>query len=98
MDWVFWIAYPALVGLVLARLLRSRFGKAKTVKAEVVSKQTVEFFSKTAPGGKRVKYAVVFQADGKKKSFYVSEFSYSGYRKGEKGNLTYKGDRLIDFS
>ena len=98
MGWIILIAYVVLMGLVLARLLRSRFGRSKTVKAEVVGKQTVEFYSKTAPGGKRVKYSVVFQVDGKKKSFYVSEFSYSGYRKGEKGNLTYKGDRLIDFS
>jgi len=55
----------------------------------------VEQFSKY---GKRVKYAVTFLTDGKKKSFYVSEFSYNGYRKGEKGTLTYQGDRLIDFS
>lgn len=98
MGWIILIAYVVLMGLVLARLLRSRFGRSKTVKAEVVGKQTVEFYSKTAPGGKRVKYSVVFLVNGKKKSFYVSEFSYGGYRKGEKGTLTYKGDRLVNFS
>ena len=80
------------------KLLGGRFGKTVTVKAEVVEKQTVEFFSKYAPGNKHVRYVVNFLVEGKKKSFYVSEFSYNGYRKGETGRLTYRGDRLIDFS
>ena len=96
MGWIFWIAYVVLMVVVLARLLRSRFGSVKTVKAEVVGKQTVEQFSKY--GGKKVRYVVNFLVDGRKKSFYVSEFSYNGYRKGERGQLTYRGDRLIDFS
>ena len=81
--------------LVAVRVVKNRFARVKKVRAEVVGKQTVEQFSKY---GKRVKYAVTFLTDGKKKSFYVSEFSYNGYRKGEKGTLTYQGDRLIDFS
>lgn len=76
---------------------KSRFGRPRTVRAEVVGKQTVERFSKYAANGKSVRYAVTFLAEGKKRSFYVSEFSYRGYRKGEKGKLTYQGDRLIDF-
>ena len=36
-------------------------------------------------------------ADGKRLPFYVSEFSYSGYRLKEKGTLTYRGDRLLKF-
>lgn len=81
----------------LSRFVKSRVGKPRTVSAEVVGKQTVERFSKYAATGKSVRYAVTFLAEGKKKSFYVSEFSYRGYRKGEKGKLTYQGDRLIDF-
>ena len=95
MGWIFWIAYVVLMIVVLARLLRSRFGSVKTVEAEVVGKQTVEQFSKY--GGKKVRYVVSFLVDGRKKSFYVSEFSYNGYRKGERGQLTYRGDRLIEF-
>ena len=76
---------------------RNAFSPVKSVKATVVHKQTVETFSKYAGSGKHVKYAVTFSAKGKKRSFYVSEFSYRGYRKGESGTLTYKGDRLIDF-
>ena len=86
-----------LNGMVLLRFFRSRFGKPRTVSAEIIGKQTVEQFSKYSGSAKRVKYVVIFQTEGKKKSFYVSEFSYGGYRKGEKGKLTYQGDRLIDF-
>ena len=84
-------------GMVFLRFFRSRFGKPRTVNAEVIGKQTVEQFSKYSGSGKGVKYVVIFQAEGKKKSFYVSGFSYGGYRKGEKGKLTYQGDRLLDF-
>lgn len=80
--------------LVAVRVVKNRFVRVKKVRAEVVGRQTVEQFSKY---GKRHKYAVTFLVDGKKKSFYVSEFSYGGYRKGEKGTLTYQGERLIDF-
>lgn len=89
------ILFLLLYAAVFFRFLRSRLGKPKTAKAEVVGKQTVEQFSKY---GKKYKYAVTFLVEGKKKSFYVSEFSYDGYRRGEKGQLTYQGDRLIDFS
>lgn len=87
-----------LYGLVLFRLIARRvFARRKTVWAEVVGKQPVEQFSKYSGSGKTVKYAVTFRIDGKNQSFYVSEFSYGGYRVGEKGQLTYQGNRLIDF-
>ena len=44
-----------------------------------------------------LEYLIVFSVDGKKKSFYVSQFSYGGYRVNEKGVLKYKGDKLIEF-
>lgn len=89
--------FAALYLLVAVRLVKKRFARKRTVRAEVIGKQTVEQFSKYAGNGKRMKYVVIFQAEGRKLSFYVSEFSYGGYRKGEKGQLTYQGDRLIDF-
>ena len=91
------VLWALLMARVAWKLLGGRFGRTVTVKAEVVNKQTVEFYSKTAPGGKHIRYVVNFLVDGKKKSFYVSEFSYQGYREGEKGQLTYRGDRLIEF-
>ena len=95
---LFLCIYLLLMIWIIGKLLKGRFGKPKTVTAEVIGKQTVEWFSKYAGNGKRTKYAVTFLIDGKKKSFYVSEFSYHGYRKGERGKLTYQGDRLIEFS
>lgn len=93
-GWIVMIFFLLLYVAVLFRFLRSRFGKIRTVTAKVVGKQTVEQFSRY---GKRTKYAVTFLVEGKTKSFYVSEFSYGGYRKGEVGKLTYRGDRLMDF-
>lgn len=88
-----------LVSLVYAfRFLRDRLSPVRTLKAVVIHKQTVETFSKYSGNGIHTKYAVTFQAGDKKLSFYVSEFSYKGYRVNETGILKYKGSRLIDFS
>ena len=74
-----------------------RYGPVKTVKAKVVDKHKAEVLSKYAGSGKAVRYVVTFEIAGKRKGFYVSEFSYGGYRKGETGTLKYQGDRIIDF-
>ena len=88
----------ALVGLLMlvvaVRYVRSRVGPIHTVRARVVDKQKLEFYSKT---GRNVRCVIVFEIGDKKKSFYVSEFSYGGYRKNEAGTLKYRGDRIIDF-
>ena len=83
-----------LMFVVFVRFLRGRIGPVKTVRARVVDKQKVEYFSRT---GNKTRCVIVFDIEGEKKSFYVSEFSYDGYRIGEKGKLTYKGDKLISF-
>ena len=80
------------------KLGRNIFSPVTVAKATVVHKQTVETFSKYSGTGKHVKYAVTFSVNGKNRSFYVSGFSYNGYRKGDTGILTYKGDRLISFT
>lgn len=83
---------------VIFRVVKNKYAPVKTVKAVVVDKHKIETFSKYSGNGKREKYVIVFSAEGKKLSFYVSEFSYGGYRIKETGKLKYKGDRLIDFS
>ena len=83
--------------LAAIRLLAKRLAPVKTIAAVVADKHKTEVFSKYAGNGKHIKYVVVFSAGGKKLSFYVSEFSYGGYRVGEKGTLTYKGSKLIGF-
>ena len=79
------------------KAVKNRCAPIKTVKAVVVDKNKVETFSKYSGNGKSEKYVIVFSVNGKKKSFYVSQFSYNGYRINEKGTLKYKGDKLIDF-
>ena len=86
----------ALVSL-LVRVVKNRYAPVKTAKAVVIDKNKVETFSKYSGTGKSEKYVIVFSVDGKKKSFYVSQFSYNGYRVNEKGTLKYKGDKLIEF-
>lgn len=86
----------AVVSL-LVKVVKNRCAPIKTVKAVVVDKNKVETFSKYSGNGKSEKYVIVFSVNGKKKSFYVSQFSYYGYRINEKGTLKYKGDKLIDF-
>ncbi|MBE6944634.1 MAG: DUF2500 domain-containing protein [Ruminococcaceae bacterium] len=83
--------------VLLLRAIKNKKAPGKTVEAQVVHKQIVESVSKYAGNGKREQYVVVFSVDGRKKSFYVSSFSYAGYRIGEKGMLTYQGDKLIGF-
>ena len=82
----------------LIKVVKRRYSAVKTVSATVVDKQTIEHFSKYAGNGKQVKYVVVFSVNGKRKGFYVSQFSYNGYHIGENGMLKYKADRLIEFT
>ena len=100
-DIVMWSAYGLLGAvwlLAMVRVFRKKLAPVRTVKAEVIHKQKTEVFSKYQGTGKGVRYVVVFLAEGKKLSFYVSEFSYGGYKCGEKGTLKYKGDRIVDFT
>lgn len=95
----FFLGISLIAGIAwLIRLLRDVCSPVRTVKAVVVHKQTVESFSKYSGTGKHMKYAVTFQTGNKKRSFYVSQMSYKGYRLNEHGVLKYKGSRLIDFS
>lgn len=86
----------ALVSL-LVKAVKNRYAPVRSVKAVVIDKNKVETFSKYSGTGKSEKYVIVFSVGGKKKSFYVSQFSYNGYRINEKGTLKYKGDKLIEF-
>ena len=82
---------------VLVKVVKNRYAPIKSVKAVVIDKNKVEAFSKYSGNGKSEKYVIVFSVEGKKKSFYVSQVSYNGYRVNERGTLKYKGDKLIEF-
>ncbi len=82
------------------RIISERFSKTITAQAVVVDKQKFEHrvLPKAMAPYSGTRCVITFLADGKKLSFYVSEFSYDGYAIDEKGTLTYKRNRLIDFS
>jgi hypothetical protein len=82
---------------ILIKALKTKYAPIRSVKAVVTDKHIIETFSKYAGNGKREKYVIVFSVNGKKKSFYVSQFSYGGYRIHEEGTLQFKGDKLIGF-
>lgn len=88
--------------LLIVRLtyktLRSRKAPEVSVRAVVVDCRREEVFSKYSGTGKTTKYLVVFSADGKKLSFYVSEVSWYQYQRQRSGILKYKGDRVIEFN
>lgn len=90
------IGVIAMVSIIV-KAIKNRYAPIKTVKAVVIDKHTVETFSKYSGNGKSEKYVIVFSVDGKKKSFYVSQFSYDGYRLNKKGMLKYKGNKIIEF-
>ena len=90
----FWILF--FITVIVQKLVY-KYGKAKTVKAVVVSTYKTEVVSHKGMGT-TVKCGVVFRTEkGRKLSFRISALSHGGYRKGEWGTLKYKGARLISF-
>ena len=86
------------VGLLL-RIILNKYGNEKEIEAKVINKQYYQ--SRLARKAENFHdedcYVVTFLAGDKKLSFYVSEYSYNGYRINQKGTLKYKGTMLIDF-
>lgn len=89
------VFFLAIALLALMRIVKKSCAPVKSVKAELCEKYSYETVSQHQVAS-RV-YVLVFEADGKRLSFNVSEFSYGGYKVKKKGTLKYKGDRLISF-
>ena len=88
-----------LLGRIIYQVFKNKHAKVKSVKVQVVDKFKADKFTKIYGSSARTpQYYVVFRIDKKKKTFRISEFSYSGYRVGESGTLVYKGDKLVDFN
>ena len=85
------------MGSIIVRTIKNRYAPIKVVEAVIIDKNKIESFSKYSGNGEAEKYVIVFSVNGKKKSFYVSQFSYNGYKVNEKGTLKYKGNKLISF-
>ncbi len=88
--WTCWI-------VVIVKVMVKRYAAVKTVSAEVVDKYKTYGFSGYSGALKRAHYIVVFSTGEKKRSFSVSEFSYSSYQMHDKGILEYKGNQIISF-
>lgn len=97
-GWLLAVFFMVIGAVCVIRIVKNRVAPVRTVRAQVVDKFVTESFSKYSGSGTRKQYVVVFLVEGKKLSFYVSEFSYGGYRKKETGTLKYKGNRIINFS
>ena len=69
----------------------------KKVPAQIVRKKRWERDAPREPGGKVYRYAVTFQTEQKCKSFYVTELFFQSHQEEERGTLTYRSNRLIDF-
>ncbi len=83
---------------IIYTVIRDRFAPVKQVKAQVADKFVADGFSKIYGSmARKPQYFVVFSIENKKRSFRVSEFSYKGYKVGERGTLKYKGSKLVDF-
>ena len=108
MEYIMFIVekvFPAICGIILIlcaiayikKVISQGCASIKTVKAEVVDKYIPETISRYPKNFQQANGVVVFKTKDKKLSFYVSSFSYSSYRRGKKGTLKYKGDKLISF-
>ncbi len=86
-------------GVGLYWLYKNYFAPKKKVSAKVVDKQRFikTLVPKTSAAKYSEQYVVTFLIDGKRKSFYVTELGYGGYKLGQKGLLIYRGSRIINF-
>lgn len=96
-QWIFIGLFGVVICASVIKLVKNVVLPAKSVKAVVVDKHSYSTAAPHSPSGTDTSYIVVFLVNGKRKRFFVSPFTYDGYRVGEKGILKYKGSRLISF-
>lgn len=97
---VFIVLGICLMAGICFRVYKDVFSREMSAKAKVIDKNEFEkrVVSKAQAPYTQKKYVVIFDADGRRKSFYVSEASYKSCKVGEKGVLKYKGSKFHDFS
>ncbi len=84
------------IGIRLAQIC---FFKEKHENAIVFDKQCYDkqIYSKFQAPYVKKEFVVTFECKNKRLHFSVNEISYNNYKKGQKGILKYKGNRLIEF-
>ena len=83
--------------LIIKKVIFNKYAAVVTVKAKIIDKYKSDIVSKYPGAFKSERYIVVFETKNKKLSFNVSELSYGNYKINEKGNLKYKGNKIISF-
>ncbi len=98
------IAISFLIGIIIVfgilyRILKNFISKKKTTDAVGIDKQSYkkQIYSKQQAPYTNTEYIITFLCGNKKKNFMVSELSYISYTVNQKGKLTYKGDKIINF-
>lgn len=92
------IAFVIFIGIVIKAAVNI-LSKERQVEAIIVDKQSYDkivYRKSQAPFTKK-EYIITFNCGNKKRHFEVSELSYGNYKINQKGILSYKGNRLIDF-
>lgn len=71
----------------------------KTVYGELIDKQFVmrRIQSVNGPAKNKAECILTFNCGEEKLFFSVSEMFFDSYKKGQKGDITYKGETLIEF-
>lgn len=88
-----------IIGITI-RFFKEKHSRKNSIPATITNMQkyTHEVFSKAQAPHTVSKYIITFSTEKKALSFEVSEMSYSQYKMYQKGTLTYKGSKIIDFS
>ena len=96
---VFGAAALVIAVMVALKLYRRRFSRAVRAAAEVVNKETyvTEVMGKERLPHTERRYVLSFMSGGRKLDFYVSAAMYESCSVGDRGNIEYKGDSLINF-
>lgn len=86
---------------IITRLIACIYGKEKTVDAIIVDKKCCKkrIYRKSEAPFLKKEYIAVFLSVPKEKRlcFKISENTYKSCALNQKGSLTYKGNRVIDF-
>ena len=99
-NFIFALIDAIIVIGIIVKVIINLFSKEKSIKAIVVDKQSYDkqIYRKSQAPFTRKECVKTFLCGNKKKFFNVSELSFVNYKLNQKGTLTYKGNKIIDFN
>ena len=98
-NFIFVFIGALIFGAIFVRMFLNLYSKAKTVSAVVAGKEAYDrtLYSKSRAVEIKHEYTVAFKIKKRIKIFNVSQISYDTYSVNQKGILTYRGNKIIDF-